>query len=103
MVKKTYENILTALKYYIPTRFWNLNNWDIIIKREEEVEENVFEYRCSFYTLYFNEKLEPIEYGRQHIINDKVYYDNSTGDVPPLAYFYLGKINWYEMREWGEY
>lgn len=100
MVEKTYENILTALKYYIPIKFWNLNDWDIIIKREEEVEKNVFEYRCSFYVLYFNEKLEPIEYGYQHIINDKVYYDTSEGGEA-LAYFYLGRVNWFEIKDWG--
>lgn len=100
-MKKTYANILTALKYYIPRRYWNLNNWDIIIKRESEVEENVFKYKCSFYNLYFNEKLEPIEYDRQHIIKNKVYYDNSDEGVKPLAYEFLGYYNWFEQKNWG--
>lgn len=100
-MEKTYENILTALKYYIPIRYWNLNNWDVIIKREVEVEKNVFMYKCSFYTLYFNEKLEPIEYDRQHIIDGKVYYDTSNENIEPLAYFFLGHWNWFEQRNWG--
>lgn len=99
-MEKTYENILTALKFYIPIKYWNLNNWDIIIKREEEVEENVFKYKCSFYTLYFNEKLEPIEYGKQHIIDDKVYYDTSINN-DALAYLFLGDVNWFERQDWG--
>lgn len=100
-MEKTYENILTALKYYIPIRYWNLNNWDVIIKREVEVEKNVFMYKCSFYTLYFNEKLEPIEYDRQHIIDGKVYYDTSNENIEPLAYLFLGHWNWFERRNWG--
>lgn len=99
-MEKNYQNILTALKYYIPIKHWNLNNWDIIIKREEEVEKNIFKYKCSFYDLYFNEKLEPVEYGRQHIIEDKVYYDTSV-DGNALAYLFLGHFNWHEQYDWG--
>lgn len=99
-MEKNYQNILTALKYYIPIRYWNLNNWDIIIKREVEVEKNIFEYRCSFFILYFNEKLEPVEYGNQHIIDGKVYYFDkddfiNRGDVV------LGRVDWYNQNTWG--
>ena len=38
-MEKNYKNILTALKFYIPIKYWNLNDWETIIKREEEVEE----------------------------------------------------------------
>lgn len=97
MVEKTYQNILTALKYYVPIKYWNLNNWKIIINREEEVEKNVFKYRCSFFTLYFNEKLEPIEYGKQHIIDGLVYYDRN----PKGMYAMLGSVDWYNQYDWG--
>lgn len=100
MVAKTRENIITALKYYVPIRFWNLNNWDIIVEREEEVEENIFKYRCSFYELYFNEELEPIEYKHQHIIDGKVYYEEES-DYEPLAYLFLGFADWYKRYDWG--
>ena len=101
-MEKTYNNILSALKYYVPIKYWNLNNWDIIIKREEEVEKNVFKYKCCFYTLYFNEKLEPIEYGYQHIIKDKVYYETGEGKNPnPLAYYFLGFVEWDKRTTWG--
>ena len=99
-MEKNYKNILTALKYYIPIKYWDLNNWDIIIKREKEVERNVFRYRCSFYELYFNEKLEPINYGNQHIIKNKVYYDTSNGKGG-LAYLFLGYVAWDKQSNWG--
>lgn len=100
-MEKTYENILTALKYYIPIKYWKLNNWDIIIKREEEVEENVFRYRCSFYELYFNEKLEPITYGKQYVRNGKVYYDKNKTDIGARTYSLLGEFEWEKQHNWG--
>ena len=100
-MEKTYNNIVTALKYYIPIKYWNLNNWKIIIKREKEVEKNIFKYRCSFYELYFNEKLEPVNYNYQHIIDDEVYYDTSHGNPNIPAYTYLGKVDWYNQNNWG--
>ena len=101
-MEKNYKNILTALKFYIPIKYWNLNDWETIIKREEEVEENIFEYKCSFYTLYFNEKVEPVEYGDIHIKDNKVYYDNSIKGLPNLAgYRFLGYYNWQDHRHWG--
>ena len=99
-MEKTYVNILTALKYYIPIKYWNLNDWDIIISREEEVEENVFQYKCSFFTLYFNEKLEPIEYGDQHIIDNKVYYF-SEKEIVNRGDTILGYVDWDKRNNWG--
>ena len=100
-MEKTYQNILTALKYYIPTNYWNLNNWKIIINREEEVEKNIFQYRCSFFTLYFNEKVEPITYGKQYVIDGKVYYDRNKNKVGAGTYTYLGKLRWDKQSDWG--
>ena len=100
-MEKTIENIITALKYYIPRKYWNLNNWDIIIKREEEVEKNVFQYKCSFITLYFNEKLEPVEYGKQHIINNQVFYVLNRNSVGAGTYTLLGEVDWYKQYDWG--
>ena len=99
-MEKTYENILSALKYYVPRKYWVLNNWNIIIGREKEIEENVFEYKCSFMTLYFNEKLEPLEYNHQHIIGDDVYYFNKN-DFVNRSEIVLGKVDWYNQNDWG--
>lgn len=99
-MEKSFQNIMSALRYYVPVKYWNLNNWKIIINREEEVEKNIFKYKCSFFTLYFNDKLEPVEYGRQHIIDNKVYYDNSK-DGNALGYLFLGYVDWYDKSGWG--
>ena len=101
-MEKTYQNIITALKYYVPRKYWNLNDWQIIINREEEVEENIFKYKCSFFTLYFNEELEPVTYGKQHIIDGKVYYDrNKKENFGAGTYTLLGAVKWYEQYDWG--
>ena len=95
------ENVLIALKYYIPTKYWNLNNWKTIIHRREEIEENIFRFRCSFYELYFNKYLEPVEYGNQHIIDGKVYYDNNKSNIGAGTYTLLGDVKWYKQSDWG--
>lgn len=100
-MEKTKKNILTALKYYIPTRYWKLNDWDTIINREEEVEENIFQYRCSFYVLYFNEKVEPVTYGKQYVIDNKVYYDTNTHSFGAGTYTLLGEFDWEKQWNWG--
>lgn len=100
-MEKTKNNILTALKYYIPIRYWNLNDWNTIINREEEVEKNIFQYRCSFYVLYFNEKVEPVTYGKQYVIDDNVYYDKNTSNIGAGTYTLLGKFKWQNQDNWG--
>lgn len=100
-MEKTKKNILTALKYYIPIKYWKLNDWDTIINREVEVEKNIFQYRCSFYNLYFNEKLEPVTYDKQYVIDNNVYYDKNTKNIGAGTYTLLGKFNWEKQNNWG--
>lgn len=101
-MEKTTENIICALKYYIPIKYWNLNKWDTIVKREEKVDEDIYAYKCSFYTLYFNSKLEPVSFGRQHIINNEVFYDtNPIENFGAGTYTPLGDIRWYKINCWG--
>ena len=99
-MKKTRIHIIGALKYYIPIKYWILNDWNKIVNREEEVEENVFKYKCSFFTLYFNEKLEPITYGKQHIINNTVFYDTNVRQIGAMTYTPLGSVEWYKKYGW---
>lgn len=98
---KTKDNILHALKYYVPIKYWNLNDWDIIINREEEVEKNVFQYKCSFFTLYFNQELEPVTYGKQHVIDGQVYYDRNKSNIGAGTYTLLGSVDWYKQINMG--
>ena len=101
-MEKTKKNILIALKYYVPIKYWNLNDWDIIINREEEVEENVFKYKFSFLTLYFNDELEPLTYGKQYVIDDEVYYDlNKDSNLGAGTYTLLGSVDWYRQFNMG--
>ena len=101
-MEKTHENIVFALKYYIPIRYWNLNDWDIIINREEEIEEGIFKYKCSFFTLYFNDKLEPVTHGKQYVIDDEVYYDmNKENNIGAGTYTLLGNVDWYNQFDMG--
>ena len=101
-MKKTYDNILTALKYYVPRKYWKLNNWKVIINREEEVEEDVFKYKCSFFTLYFNSKLEPLTYGKQYVIDNQVFYDrNKDSSLGAGTYTLLGEFDWSKQNNWG--
>lgn len=102
IMEKNYNNILTALRYYIPLRYWKLNNWDKIIKREEEIEKNIFQYKCSFFTLYFDNELKPITYGKQHVINNRVYYDTNDSNTDGAGtYTLLGCLFWEEQKGWG--
>ena len=101
-MEKTTENIITALKYYIPIKYWGLNDWDVIVRREEEVDVGVYRYKCSFFMLYFNKELEPVEFGRQHIIDGKVYYDtNPIENFGAGTYTLLGDVDWYNSNNWG--
>ena len=58
MINKTKEEIRICLMYYIPRKYWVLNDWDIIIKRCYEVEDNVFLFKCSFFDLYFDNEIK---------------------------------------------
>ena len=64
MINKTNEEIEVCLKYYIPNKYWVLNNWKLIIKRCTEVEENIFQFKCSFFDLYFDKDMHPVTYDK---------------------------------------
>lgn len=106
MINKTKDEIKTCLKYYIPNKYWNLNNWDVIIKRCDEVEENVFLFKCSFFDLYFDRDMHPITYGKVIVCESKnnfVYYDVEKGlthrTEPPIP---IGAYDWENQNNWGD-
>ena len=41
MLNRSKEDIKKCLKFYIPNKYWSLNDWDIIIKRCNEVGKPV--------------------------------------------------------------
>lgn len=99
---KNKSRVWTALKYYVPIKNWNLNDWDTIINRYDEVDNGIYRFRCSFMNLYFDENLRPVSYGKQHVIDGKVYYDidneNSHGAG---TYTFLGDVDWEKHNDWG--
>lgn len=73
------EEIERTLRKYILPKYANLNNWKIIIERAEEIEEGIFAFKCNInQTIYVDQYLQPVSYGKQHIIDDNYYYDFNT-------------------------
>ena len=100
-IKKSRQEILTALKFYIPIKYWNLNDWNTIINRCREVEEGIYKFKCSFITLYFDENLKPVTYAKQYVIKDEVYYDLNKHNYGARTYTLLGDVNWENHTDWG--
>lgn len=106
MINRTNDEIKTCLKYYIPIKYWVLNDWDMIIKRCVEVSEGVFLFKCSFYDLYFDKDMNPVNYDKMIVCDDKnkwVYYDFDKGMKnqfePPIP---LGAYDWEHQHGWGD-
>lgn len=74
-INKTDEEIINILKYYVPTRWHDLNNWDIILSRAIELAPNLYFFKCSFLELFFDEEMNILEYGDVVIQGEKVYYN----------------------------
>lgn len=74
------ETLIKILQRFVPTRYHDLNNWEIIIKRAKIIEDKYYAFRCSFQTIYLNKNYEPVNYDRQHIINGDYYYDYDEGE-----------------------
>ena len=105
MIIRSKKEIKTCLKYYVPKKEWNLNDWDTIIKRCVEVEDNIFQFKTSFCELYFDEDLHPVSYDKMIVCEskgNKVYYDFQKNlkhrTEPPIP---LGEYNW-EIQGWGD-
>lgn len=75
MLIDDYRLIMNTLKCCIDAEYWDLFDWQEIINRAEEVDENIYCFDCHFLKVYFNEKMEPVEYKNQKIINGAVYQD----------------------------
>ena len=86
--------IINELKKYVSPKDYDLNDWRTIISRVEEVKPNVFKYHTNKMDIYLNYELFVVEYGRMHIINDKVYYDFNTSEDNCGTYTYIGEVNY---------
>ena len=105
MINKTKKEIEICLRYYIPNKYWVLNDWDTIIDRCEEVEENIFQFRCSFFSLYFDEDMHPVNYGKMVVCerrNNRVYYDfQKDMEFRTEPMIPLGEYEWENQYNWG--
>lgn len=52
------ELLINALKSYVPSKDWELHDWDTIIERREHYKEDVFIYKLVYADIYLNEELE---------------------------------------------
>lgn len=87
------KDLETILKMYVPIEYWKIFDWETIIEREEEVEENIFRYDLFLYKIYLNEDGIPIEYDNQYIIDDEVYLDlNIDSSQGAGTYHYIGDM-----------
>ena len=92
MVDADNRTIVRTLELYIPMEYWELYDWDLIIKRQKEVKEGIFEFDCHFLKLYFDKDMKPVTYGKQKVINDKLFYDYNTDEGIAGTYTFLGNI-----------
>ena len=92
---ETRELLIDKLKRFVPTRYHDINNWDIIIDRCELVEnETYYMFPCSFQNVYLDKNtLEPVTYDKQHIIDGDYYYDYNTNDSDGAGtYNYINSV-----------
>lgn len=86
------RTIVRTLENYIPMEYWELYDWDLIIERVKEVEDNIYCFDCHFVKLYFDGEMNPITYGKQKVINGKLYYDFNSDDSHAGTFTYLGTL-----------
>ncbi len=96
MVEYTEDELLIIgeLKKYVSPKDYNLNDWKTIISRVEEVKPNVFKYHLHDRDIFLDYELFIVEYGKVHIIDNKVYYDFNTSDMNSGTYTYIGDVNY---------
>ena len=74
-VNKSDDEIIEILEYYVPDKWHNLNNWDIILSRAEWVDDNLVLFKCSFLDLYFDKDMVIQNYDNVVVYDDRVYYN----------------------------
>ena len=82
--------IIDVLSNYIPYEYRGDVDWDTIISRVEKIKYGCYKYKINDIEFYLDNELNPVEYGRVHIIDNKIYYDfglNPKIEYAPLIYF----------------
>ena len=82
--------IIDVLSNYIPYEYCSDVDWDTVLSRVEKIKYGCYKYKINNIEFYLDNELNPVEYGRVHIINNKIYYDfglNPKIEYAPLIYF----------------
>lgn len=93
-ISKTDDEIISVLKYYVPNRWHDLNNWSIILERCKQISSSLFLFKCSYLELFFDKNMVIQEFGNVLIINNKVYYElgNTKGFEKYFGEMYLNDL-----------
>ena len=86
------ELIVLSLCRFIPSDYREDIDWKTIISRREQIKPNVYKYCINNIDFYLDDELNPVEYGKIHIINNKVYYDFNLTDVKISPYVLFGEL-----------
>lgn len=87
---------IKTLKNFMPMEYWDIIDWITIVQRKKEVEQGIWCYDCHFIKLYFTDNMKPVTYGKQKVIDDKVYYDMNDSTIGAGTLTYLGDICYYD-------
>lgn len=86
------DELINILKHYVPSKWWDLNKWEIIINRRIRVSDDVFMFPCSFMNVFLNSDGSPVSYMDFHVVDDGVYYDFNKSSDGAGTYVFLNNI-----------
>ena len=94
----TIETITCALMHYHATRYHLITDYTKVILSREEITVNnttIYKYPCPCQTIYLDSEHYAVTYDKQHVIDDKYYYDFNP-DMEDIAGTYeeIGSYEW---------
>lgn len=81
---------ISKIKQYVLPQHYDLINWQIVLKRVKQINNNLFLYPLGIMDLYLDNDLNIVDYERCHIINNEFWYDfNKHPIVAGEQYTYI--------------
>lgn len=74
-------SIIPLIKQYVPSKYYDLINWSVVLNNVEEVSDNVYHYPLTIMDLYLDKDYKPVTYESCYVINNDFYYDFNPKDV----------------------
>ena len=84
--------IVSVLCSYIPYEFREDVDWQTVISRREEIKPNIYKYSINNIDFCLDDDLNPVEYGKIHIIDNKIYYDFNLVDEGTSPYYLFSEV-----------